>query len=146
MYNMMRETRRKQVRFVGIPTNIKTLLFGSVVEWARIEFKENWDAASSLKTICAFANDIDNWGGGYIVLGVKAQDGQPVFPLEGLPAGQLDRIQKEIFKGPLHFQMRDALLYIRNSIIQEQIIKLPDIAEAKRFFNYPYAAIEESVA
>lgn len=24
-----------------------------------------------MKTICAFANDIDNWGGGYVVLGVK---------------------------------------------------------------------------
>ncbi len=53
---------------VAIPTNIKTLLSGEVVEWARIEFKETWDAASSLKTICAFANDLDNWGGGYIVI------------------------------------------------------------------------------
>lgn len=41
------------------------------MEWARIEFKETWDAQASLKTICAFANDIDNWGGGYVVLGVK---------------------------------------------------------------------------
>ena len=45
----------------------QTLLSGEVVEWARIEFKETWDAAASLKTICAFANDLDNWGGGYIV-------------------------------------------------------------------------------
>jgi hypothetical protein len=59
-------------------------LSGTVVEWARIEFKETWDAAASLKTICAFANDIDNWGGGYLVIGVKEQDGRPVFPLEGL--------------------------------------------------------------
>ena len=50
---------------MGIPTNIKILLSGNVVEWARIEFKETWDAEASLKTICAFANDIDNWGGGY---------------------------------------------------------------------------------
>lgn len=48
---------------MAIPTNIKTLLSGGVVEWARIEFKETWDAAASLKTICAFANDLDNWGG-----------------------------------------------------------------------------------
>ena len=27
---------------MGIPTNIKTLLSGQVVEWARIEFKETW--------------------------------------------------------------------------------------------------------
>ena len=53
---------------MAIPTNIKTLLSGDVVEWARIEYKETWDAAASLKTICAFANDLDNWGGGYIVI------------------------------------------------------------------------------
>ena len=308
---------------MGVPTNIKTLLSGSAVEWARIEFKENWDAAASLKTICAFANDIDNWGGGYIILGIKEQNGRPVFPLSGLPAAQLDSIQKDmlnkckliqpeylpiveavdyqgckllviwapggnarpysspksmakdnkervyyirkmsctvtpsedelrdlfslsnnipfddrinhtaeltdlnitlirsylkeinsslfedsktldfvelckslnivgtlpeyikpknvglmffsfepdkffpyaqidvvefpedlggdkiiekIFKGPLHIQLRDALLYIKNNIIQEQIVKLPDVAEAIRFFNYPLAAIEESLA
>ena len=47
-----------------LPTSIKTLLSGNVVEWARIEFKESWKPESSLKTITAFANDIDNWGGG----------------------------------------------------------------------------------
>ena len=51
---------------MAIPTSIKTLLSGDVVEWARIEFKETWDAAASLKSICAFANDLDNWGGGFI--------------------------------------------------------------------------------
>ena len=49
---------------MGVPTNIKTLLSGNVVEWARIEFKKTWDAEASLKTICAFANDIDHWSGG----------------------------------------------------------------------------------
>ena len=67
---------------MAIPTNIKTLLSGEVVEWARIEFKETWDAAASLKTICAFANDLDNWGGGYIVIGVEEHNGRPVYPLK----------------------------------------------------------------
>ena len=40
-------------KYEAIPTSIKTLLFGDVVEWARIEFKETWDAAASLKSICA---------------------------------------------------------------------------------------------
>lgn len=306
---------------MAVPTNIKTLLSGNVVEWARIEFKETWDAEASLKTICAFANDIDNWGGGYIVIGVKEKDGRPgvlsgvspekidhylkdmlnkckriqpeylpivevvdyeekkfiviwapggylrpysspktmaknekeriyyirkmsstIVPSEeekrdlynlannvpfddridheadltdlnltliqsylkeigsslyeeskhmqfvdlcrdmnivnnlpeytkpknvGLmffsmephrffPYAQIDvvqfpddlggnRIIEKIFKGPLHQQLREALQYIQNSIIQEQIIKVPDKAEADRFFNYPYAAIEESL-
>ena len=46
---------------MAIPTSIKTLLSGDVVEWARIELKKTWDPAASLKTICAFANDLDNW-------------------------------------------------------------------------------------
>ena len=82
---------------MAIPTNIKTLLSGEVVEWARIEFKETWDAATSLKSICAFANDLDNWGGGYIVIGVKEEDGRPVYPLKGVPVERLDKYQKEIF-------------------------------------------------
>ena len=58
-------------------TSINSLLSGKVVEWARIEYKETWDAAASLKTICAFANDLDNWGGGYIVIGVREENGSP---------------------------------------------------------------------
>ena len=311
------------VGLMSIPTSIDTLLSGSVVEWARIEFKESWDPKASLKTICAFANDIDNWGGGYLVLGVKSVNGQPVLPAAGIPASEIDRIMNDmlnkcklispeylpiveatehhgkmflivwapggssrpysspkymakgskervyyirkmantispsegelrdlftlannipfddrvnhsaeitdlnitliqsylketnsslyedsksmdfaelcksmniisilpeytkpknvglmffsfepdkffpyaqidvvelpdgfggdriienIFKGPLHNQLRAALLHIRNSIIQERVIKSPDVPEARRFFNYPFAAIEESLA
>ena len=81
---------------MGIPTNIRTLLSGNVVEWARIEFKETWDAEASLKTICAFANDIDNWGGGYIVIGVHEQDGKPQYPLQGVPAEKIDGYLKDM--------------------------------------------------
>ena len=56
-----------------------------------------------------------------------------------------DQIIEKTFKGPLHQQLREALQYIRNSVIQERVIKFPDRAEAERFFNYPYAAIEESL-
>lgn len=306
---------------MAVPTNIKTLLSGTVVEWARIEFKETWDAEASLKTICAFANDIDNWGGGYIVIGVKEKEGRPD-SLQGIPAEKIDHYMKDMlnkckriqpeylpivevadykekkfiviwapggylrpysspksmakgekervyyirkmastiapseeekrdlynlannvpfddrinheadltdlnltliqaylkeigsslyeeskhmefvdlcrnmnivnslpeytkpknvglmffslepqkffpyaqidvvqfpddlggdkiiektFKGPLHQQLRDALLYIRNNIITEHVIKHPDRAEADRFFNYPYASVEESL-
>ncbi|HJA99994.1 MAG TPA: putative DNA binding domain-containing protein, partial [Candidatus Mediterraneibacter merdavium] len=82
---------------MAIPTNIKTLLSGEVVEWARIEFKETWDAATSLKTVCAFANDLDNWGGGYIVIGVGENNGCPVYPLKGVPTDKLDAYQKSIY-------------------------------------------------
>ena len=81
---------------MSVPTNIRTLLSGNVVEWARIEFKETWDADASLKTICAFANDIDNWGGGYIVIGVREKDGRPEYPLLGVPAEKIDGYLKDM--------------------------------------------------
>ncbi len=32
----------------------------------------------------AFANDIDNWGGGYILIGVEEENGRPKMPITGL--------------------------------------------------------------
>ena len=307
---------------MAIPTSIKSLLSGNVVEWARIEFKETWDAQASLKTICAFANDIDNWGGGYLVIGVKSNENgtpnsligvepkkidfylkdmlnkckliQPEYmpivevadylgmkfiiiwapggsvrpysspklmtknnrerfyyirkmastiipsqeeirdlfslannipfddrinheadindlnitliqqylkeigsslyedsknmnfldlcknmnivnslpeytkpknvglmffshnPEKFFPYAQIDVVQfpnglggdvivENSFKGPLHYQLRSALQYISNNVIQEKVVKFPNVAEANRYFNFPYAAIEESL-
>ena len=80
---------------MAIPTNIKNLLSGDVVEWARIEFKESWNADASLKTICAFANDIDNWGGGYLVIGVEEENGRPL-NLKGVPSDKVDSVLKDM--------------------------------------------------
>ena len=81
---------------MALPINIKTLLSGNVVEWARIEFKESWNPDASLKTITAFANDIDNWSGGYLIIGVKDDNGRPEFPLKGVPAEEIDDILKDL--------------------------------------------------
>lgn len=80
---------------MGMPTSIQTLLSGGVVEWARIEFKTTWDPQASLKTICAFANDIDNWGGGYIVIGVNQEVGRPK-ELVGVPEEKVDGYLKDM--------------------------------------------------
>lgn len=56
-----------------------------------------------------------------------------------------DVIQEAIFKGPLDHQLRDALRHIKNNYIAERVLKIPGQAEANRFFNYPYAAIEEAL-
>lgn len=81
---------------MALPINIKTLLSGTVVEWARIEFKESWNPDASLKTITAFANDIDNWSGGYLIIGVEDDNGRPKFPLKGVPSEQVDDILKDL--------------------------------------------------
>src|SRR6266487_3845844 len=81
---------------MGLPVNIKELINGKTVEWERIEFKEGWNPERTVRAISAFANDINNWGGGYIVVGIAEKDGVLQLPPVGLSVASLDRIQKEI--------------------------------------------------
>jgi len=83
---------------LGLPINIEDLINGKVVEWERLEFKENWNPESVMHTICAFANDINNWGGGYIIIGIQEKDGKPIFPPNGLKQNQIDQIQKKLIQ------------------------------------------------
>ncbi len=80
----------------GLPINIDDLLHGRSVEWERLEFKEGWNPLEVLHSICAFANDIHNMGGGYIVVGVAEDHGRPVVPPKGVEPGMINHIQKEI--------------------------------------------------
>ena len=81
-----------------IPLKLETLLAGKTVEQNRVEYKEGWNPNDIIHTICAFANDFHNVNGGYLVIGIKAEDGIPVLPPQGLPANRLDSIQQEIFQ------------------------------------------------
>lgn len=81
---------------MALPINIKELLNGNTVEWDRIELKEGWNPEEIIHSICAFANDINNWGGGYIFVGVAENDGLPVLPPKGISVSSIDRIQKEL--------------------------------------------------
>jgi len=51
---------------MALPLNIDYLIHQRKVESARIEYKKDWNPEKVLHSVCAFANDIDNWGGGYI--------------------------------------------------------------------------------
>lgn len=85
-----------------IPINIDDLINQRVVESTRIEFKSSWNPNSIIHSICAFANDIDNVGGGYIVIGVEEENGSPVFPIKGIEQDKIDGILKELI-GCCHF-------------------------------------------
>ena len=190
---------------MAIPTNIKNLLSGEVVEWARVELKETWDAAASLKLfnlanrvpyddrvnhqaeisdlnitliqnylkeiksslyekartgdfveVCRDMNIISN-----LPEYVKPKNvGLMFFSMEPdkfFPYTQIDIVQfpeglggdhiiENTFKGPIHQQLREALQFIKNSIITQKIVKYSDRAEADRYFNYPYAAVEEALS
>ena len=81
---------------MALPINIEELFTGQTVEWERIEFREGWNPERTLRTICAFANDFNNWGGGYIILGIEESDGLPVLPPKGVDIRSLDKIQQEL--------------------------------------------------
>jgi hypothetical protein len=52
-----------------LPIKIDDVLHGQTVEWERLEFKQGWNPEAVLHTMCAFANDFHNLGGGYIFIG-----------------------------------------------------------------------------
>lgn len=82
-----------------LPINLNDLIHSKSVENARIDYKKGWDdkiEAAVIKTISAFANDIMNLNGGYVVLGIDAPDGVPILPPAGLYASQIEKIQQDI--------------------------------------------------
>ena len=81
---------------MALPVNIDDLINHRKVEWARIEYKEGWNPERIAHTICAFANDIDNWGGGYVIIGIAEENGRPVFPVKGIEQSEVDLIQREL--------------------------------------------------
>lgn len=83
---------------MALPTNIRNILNPMIVESSRLELKENWNPEDTMHSICAFANDIDNVSGGYIIIGIKEEKGIPVFPIKGVSLDEIDFIQKEIIE------------------------------------------------
>ncbi len=81
---------------MALPVNIYELLNGLTVEWERLEFKKGWNPVSVLHSICAFANDVNNWGGGYVIIGIGEDEGRPILPPAGLEITSIDKIQKDL--------------------------------------------------
>ena len=81
---------------MAIPVNIEELINQRIIESTRIEYKADWNPNPIIHTICAFANDIDNLGGGYIIVGVEEENGLPKFPIKGIRKDKIDGILKEL--------------------------------------------------
>ena len=81
---------------MALPINIEDLLNKQRIESNRIEFKKGWNPTKIYQTICAFANDFDNIGGGYILVGVEEDNGIAKRPVFGVSEKELDRIQREM--------------------------------------------------
>ena len=80
-----------------LPINIENLLNKQKIESNRIEFKKGWNPASIYHSVCAFANDFDDLGGGYILVGVDSDDaGMAIRPVEGVPIEKIDGILQDM--------------------------------------------------
>lgn len=107
---------------MAIPINIYDLIDCRVVESNRVEFKSDWNPTPIIHSICAFANDIDNVGGGYIVVGVEEKDGAPVLPVKGIEQERVDGILKELVGlchmiEPLYYPVAEPVLFDGKYII-----------------------------
>ena len=81
---------------MALPINIESLINGNIVEWERLEFKSGWNPNEIMHTITAFANDINNWGGGYIIIGIEEKNGRPLLPPKGIENDKIDGMQNEL--------------------------------------------------
>ena len=75
-----------------LPINVKALLDTREIESSRIEYKRKWNQVECIRTICAFANDIENQDGGYILIGVE-KNGRQVLPISGIDPEEIDKIE-----------------------------------------------------
>ena len=87
---------------MALPISIESLLTTREIESNRIEYKRDWNPRECIRTICAFANDIENLDGGYIVIGVEEKNGRPVLPVKGIDIDEIDSIEKDL-QNKCHF-------------------------------------------
>ena len=84
----------------GLPFNLDDVIQRRRIESNRVEYKATWNpviAAAVVKTVAAFANDLLNLNGGYILLGIEEEGGRPVLPPRGLDDLDPDLVQKQIY-------------------------------------------------
>ena len=117
---------------MALPINIEQLILGKVVEWERLDFKQGWNPEDVLHTTCAFANDIHNWGGGYIIVGVEETfflahlDIHPAFVTEQVvvPVKEQDKeLTQTVIKGQ---EVSDVLIDVLKDVQKEIVEGLSD--------------------
>lgn len=106
---------------MALPISIESLLDGREVESSRIEYKKAWNPQECIRTICAFANDIENNDGGYIILGVEESDGFPAC-VSGIEPKRIEAIEKDLlnkchFIEPFIFPRVEVCLYKGKSLV-----------------------------
>lgn len=133
---------------MGIPVKIDELISPQILESTRIEYKRDFNPSPIIKTICAFANDIDNVGGGYIVIGVEEENGSPKFPIAGLQKESIDGMLKKLreychFIEPLYEPVVEPALYHDKTDGKEKYLIVIWVSGG---YSRPYRAPKEVTA
>lgn len=103
---------------MALPINIIDLLNKNKVESQRIEFKKGWNPDSVYHSICAFANDFDNIGGGYLLIGVEEENGVAKRPVYGVEIEVLDKIQKSM----IGYNNKISPYYMPRTSVEEAVV------------------------
>ena len=133
-----------------LPIDVLALVEKGVVESDRLECTEEWNPQAVLRTICAFANDFHNLGGGYLILGMEEVEGSFVLPPKGIPKNKIDKVQKELLQfcnliEPVYFPVVSIEEYQGKNLIVIWVpggatrpYKAPEnpLAKQKQYFYY----------
>jgi len=122
---------------MALPINISDLIHARRVENERIEYKKGFDPLDVMQAMCAFANDINNWGGGYIILGVHAVNGVPQFPIEGIAKNDQDGIYKRIVELSFLMQPHYAPMLSTETIDGKEVIVIWAFGGSMRPYKCP---------
>ena len=127
---------------MALPINIEDLLNKRRIESNRIEFKAGWNPDKIYHTICAFATDLENIGGGYILVGVEEENGIAKRPVKGLAENEIDRILKDM----VGYDAKISPPYLSKVSPEEVDGKIILVIWVPAGVNRPYSVTESVVA
>ena len=137
---------------MALHINIEDLISARTVESDRIEYKESWNPDAIYRSICAFANDFDNTGGGFILVGVVEDvvTKTAVRPVKGLTTKEIGNLQQKmigfnnlinpVYNAKLNIEEVDgktiAVLWVPGGPNRPYQVPEQITAKEKRFFYY----------
>lgn len=132
----------KKIKTMALPINIEDLLNKRKVESNRIEFKASWNPDKIYHTICAFATDFENIGGGYILVGVEEENGIAKRPVKGINESEIDKILKDM----VGYDAKISPAYLCKVSPEEIDNKMILVIWVPAGINRPYSVMESVVA
>jgi len=129
---------------MALAINIEDLLNKQKIESNRIEFKRGWNPASIYHSVCAFANDFDDLGGGYILVGVDSDNdtGMAIRPVEGVPIEKIDGILQDM----VSYNNKISPYYMPRTSVEEVDGKQVLVIWCPAGINRPYSVPENVTA